>query len=115
MAEVPLKKGIGGPVIGKARTEETDQGIEVTIFDLTPEGRELFSDSYTKLSLESDLSLGNNVFDYAEVEPEDEPVHKRHFQDGFPLCWDQHQDGTYKATSKEAEVTCPECINYMKD
>lgn len=63
------------------------------------------------------MSDSKNVFDAApEVAHDDkEFIHKRHFQDGFPLCWTINQTGNYKATSKESEVTCPDCKRHMKD
>lgn len=44
-----------------------------------------------------------------------EPVHSAHFYDGYPLCWTYDQDGEHTSSRNDSEVTCPECLNYMKE
>jgi hypothetical protein len=41
-------------------------------------------------------------------------VHLCHFYDGYPLCWPMDQDGEFKGSYKENEVTCPLCISIDK-
>jgi hypothetical protein len=41
-------------------------------------------------------------------------VHAKHWKDGFPLCWGD-ETGTFEASWDDTEVTCPDCINYMKE
>lgn len=48
------------------------------------------------------------------VEP-DIPVHAKHYKDGFPLCWKENQKGLFEASYNEGEVTCPDCIDYLKE
>lgn len=45
----------------------------------------------------------------------DLPVHWKHFLDGFPLCWASDEIGTFEGTRKEAEVTCEDCLTYLKE
>lgn len=44
-----------------------------------------------------------------------EPIHLKHFKDGYPLCWPQDKDGDFKGTWLEENVTCPECIKLSKE
>lgn len=45
----------------------------------------------------------------------DLPVHAKHFKDGYPLCWDVDQEGLFEGTWDDTEVTCDECLDYMKE
>lgn len=56
--KVPLKFGIGGPVIGTAIAKETPEGLEleITLDTTTPEGRQMM-DSYVSVG---SFSIGKN-------------------------------------------------------
>lgn len=41
-------------------------------------------------------------------------IHLRHFYDGYPLCWNYDQDGPFEGSYLDAEVTCSECLAWMK-
>lgn len=45
----------------------------------------------------------------------DLPIHAKHYKDGFPLCWPMAQEGLFEGTWDEGAVTCPDCIDYMKE
>lgn len=45
----------------------------------------------------------------------DLPVHAKHFKDGYPLCWDMDEMGTFEASFDEGDVTCPDCRKIMED
>jgi len=36
-------------------------------------------------------------------------VHWKHYLDGWPLCWDQDEIGSFEGTKEQSEVTCPDC------
>lgn len=42
-------------------------------------------------------------------------VHSKHFKDGYPLCWDEGQEGVFEGTWDESQVTCADCIKYMNE
>lgn len=42
-------------------------------------------------------------------------VHAKHYKDGFPLCWDEGESGTFESSWDDTEVTCKDCITYMKE
>lgn len=44
-----------------------------------------------------------------------EVVHCRHAMDGWPLCWPQDKEGGFRGSYRDADVTCPECLNLMVD
>lgn len=44
-----------------------------------------------------------------------DPVHAKHYKDGYPLCWGIEETGIFEATYNEAEVTCEACLDYMKE
>jgi hypothetical protein len=43
------------------------------------------------------------------------PIHAKHYYDGFPLCWGLETEGIFEATFDDAEVTCSDCIAYLKE
>lgn len=43
-----------------------------------------------------------------------EPVHSRHFYDGYPLCWPMDREGEHTSTNVDADVTCTDCLAYMR-
>lgn len=46
------------------------------------------------------------------MDPKIDPVHYKHFKDGYPLCWSQDQDGPFQGSYEDHEVTCKECLAY---
>lgn len=44
-----------------------------------------------------------------------EPVHFAHFKDGYPLCWTYDQDGPHTSVHREEDVTCEDCLSYLKE
>lgn len=42
-------------------------------------------------------------------------VHSAHFHDGYPLCWTYDDDGPHVSSYNDSEVTCPDCLGYMRD
>lgn len=42
-------------------------------------------------------------------------IHVKHFKDGYPLCWDMDQTGTFEGSWNDAEVTCPKCIKHLQE
>lgn len=40
-------------------------------------------------------------------------VHAKHFKDGFPLCWDEKQEGLFEGTWDDSLVTCKDCLVHM--
>jgi hypothetical protein len=47
--------------------------------------------------------------------PNDLPVHAKHYKDGYPLCWPLDKNGTFEGSWDEKDVTCKDCIQYMKE
>lgn len=47
----------------------------------------------------------------------DETVHLAHSIDGYPLCevMDKDEDEDFLASYDESEVTCSDCIRYLKE
>lgn len=43
------------------------------------------------------------------------PVHAKHYKNGYPLCWPMDREGLFEATWNEAEITCKQCLAYMKE
>lgn len=43
------------------------------------------------------------------------PIHAKHFKDGFPLCWDEGEMGTFEGTWDDTQVTCEKCKYYLEE
>ncbi len=50
---------------------------------------------------------------------ENEPIHSRHYLDGYPLCWpidaESEEEFVTPTTLEDSEVTCPDCIRHMEE
>ena len=44
----------------------------------------------------------------------DETVHLQHYLDRYPICWPMDREGAFSGSDKTAEVTCPECVQYIE-
>jgi hypothetical protein len=49
------------------------------------------------------------------LSPNDLLVHAKHYKDGYPLCWELNQEGTFEASWDDTDVTCEECLEYLKE
>jgi hypothetical protein len=44
----------------------------------------------------------------------DLPVHLKDATDGYPPCWMDLYQELFESSWNEADVTCQDCINYLK-
>lgn len=42
-------------------------------------------------------------------------IHVKNFKDGWPLCWSMDKMGTFEGSFNEAETTCTDCIEILKE
>lgn len=49
------------------------------------------------------------------LEEKDLPIHAKRFKDGYPICWPIDKMGLFEGSFDEGEVTCLDCITYMKE
>lgn len=43
------------------------------------------------------------------------PIHLKHFKDGYPLCWPMDKDGSFEGSFDEKEVDCSECLKILAE
>lgn len=42
-------------------------------------------------------------------------VHLKHYLDRYPICWPMTKSGVFRGSDETEDVTCSECIDYIKE
>ena len=75
--------------------------------------QELINECDRHRPLGSDGKHGNRHTPTCGCEDNPEAVHSIHPGDGYPSCWPQNKDGQFKASRRDNEVTCVDCLELI--